>query len=401
VPEIGAPSARLFETARIWVQAGHQVEVVTCLPSHPFGRLYPGYKNRIRMGEDIDGITVHRHWTYRTENKGFLRRVAGHASFLPASGWFSTPRLNHPQVVIGSSPTFFAAMAARAAARRFSAPFVLEIRDLWPEIFTDLGILTNPWIIRYLHSWAQWLYREADRVVSVTESFTEHIERLGVPAKKLVTITNGADTDYWKPGERTKARLKLGWKNDEFVVLYVGAHGISHGLSALLKTAERLSDTAGLRFVFVGDGAEKAQLVKTAREKNLSNVTFCDAVPRDQVRVFYQAADLSAVPLRDVHLFSKFIPSKIFEILASGVPLIGALRGEAAEIVERSQGGVVVSPEDHGALARAIVELRSSPARLKEMSLAGRDFVSRHYSRRVLAERYLEALKDTIREAAP
>ncbi len=140
MPEIGAPSARLFETAQAWVKCGHQVEVVTCLPSHPYGRLYPGYKNCVRMREDLDGITIYRHWTYRAENRGFLRRSAGHASFQPAASLFSTRRLSHPQIVIGSSPTFFAAMAARAAARRFSVPFALEIRDLWPEIFTELSM---------------------------------------------------------------------------------------------------------------------------------------------------------------------------------------------------------------------------------------------------------------------
>ena len=149
-PEIGAPSARIYDLARQWLSFGHRVEVVTCFPNHPLGKMYPGYSSRPYMRENLDGIVAHRHWTYVTPNEGFIRKTLGHVSYLPSAFLLSTRRLQEPDVVIGTSPTFFAAMAAAAAGVRRRIPFIMEVRDLWPAVMVELGVLRNRLMIRAL-----------------------------------------------------------------------------------------------------------------------------------------------------------------------------------------------------------------------------------------------------------
>src|SRR5215216_1489926 len=175
MPEIGAPSARIYDLSRQWLALGHTVQVVTCFPNHPLGKLYSGYKSGIYMREEIDGIDVHRHWTYITPNKGFVKKTVGHISYLPSARLLSNRRLVKPDVAIGTSPTFFAAMAARSIAKVRRIPFIMEVRDLWPAIFVELGVLRNPRLIRLLEKWELALYGQATKVVTVTEAFRRNL----------------------------------------------------------------------------------------------------------------------------------------------------------------------------------------------------------------------------------
>ena len=394
VPEIGAPSARILDFSRQWLDAGHQVSVVTCFPNHPAGRLYPGYSKGLYLRENIDGIDVHRHWTYITPNRGFLRKTVGHASFFPSAVLFSNRRLPVPEVVIGTSPTFFAAMAAAAMARRNRIPFVMEVRDLWPAIFVELGVLRNRPLIRILERWEIWLYRRATKVITVTDSFRKDIIRRGISAGKVAAVPNGADIEFWKPEPvpaETRKRLGL---DCSFVVLYIGAHGISQGLSSVLRAAALLRDRPGIKFLFVGEGAEKEMLVRQARDAGLKSVLFLDPVDRQGVRDYYALADVCLVPLRNIPLFDSFIPSKMFEIMAMGRPILGAVRGEAAGILARSGGAAVVEPEDSVGMAEAVRALADNPDRMRKMGAEARNFVVANYSRRILAQRYLQELRD-------
>lgn len=398
VPEIGAPPARIYDLSQQWIRRGHQVQVVTCFPNHPSGRLHPGYSLRRHMQEALDGIDVHRHWTYITPNKGFLRKGIGHFSFLPAARLFSDRRLAPMDAAVGTSPTFFAAMAAASAARRRKIPFIMEVRDLWPAIFVELGVLKNPAVIRRLEKWELWLYRRAARIVTVTESFRANLISRGVPARKVATVPNGADIEYWRPGADGRGlRRQLGLQG-KFVVLYMGAHGISHALGRVLECAQRLRDRPEIQFLFVGDGAEKKQLVRQAEQARLPNAHFLDPIGKEEVRRFYAMADLCLVPLRNIPLFDTFLPSKMFEIMAMGRPILASLRGEAAGILNASGGAVVVEPEDVEGLAHAVVKLHGREEELEGMGRAGRAFAAAHYSRSALAAKYLEVLQAAVEE---
>src|ERR1035441_5628411 len=360
-PEIGAPSARIYDLSKQWLSLGHEIQVVTCLPNHPKGELYPGYSSGLYMGERLDGIQVHRHWTYVTPNRGFIKKTIGHASYLPAALLLSNRHVAAPDVAIGTSPTFFAAMAASHTAWRKRIPFVMEVRDLWPAIFVDLGLLRNPLLIGLLERLEMALYRRATRIVTVTSEFRRNLIDRGVPECKVSAILNGADVNFWKPTEPpVELRRRLGLE-DKFTVVYIGAHGISHGLAQVLEAARPLAEVPEIQFLFVGEGAEKRSLVRKAQEQQLTNVRFLDAVGKEEVRKFYALADVCLVPLRNIPLFDAFIPSKMFEIMAMGKPILGSVRGEARDILTRSGGAIVVAPEDSRAMSDALLGAQPPP----------------------------------------
>jgi len=398
VPEIGAPSARVYDTAMNWIGMGDQVEVVTCFPNHPTGQIHDGYRSSRHALEELDGIRVHRQWTYITPNKGLFKKTLGHLSFVPSAALTGSRQLRAPNVIIGTSPTLFAAQAAAFAARRYRVPFVMEVRDLWPGIFVELGVLKSRVLIGLLERWEMSLYKQAHRVVTVTERFRENLIERGIAANKVVTITNGADTDFWTESQaRDDLREKMQVEG-KVVVLYIGAHGISQGLRAILKAAERLRSRSDIVFLFVGEGADKEALVAFAAERGLHNVRFVDPVGKSEVRDFYALADVGLVPLRDIAGFDAFIPSKMFEFLAMNRPVLGSVRGEAAEILERSGAAIVVKPEDDEAIAAGVVSFAEDSARRVAMGGAGRKFVCKEYSRTALAARYRQVLEAAVAE---
>ena len=291
-----------------------------------------------------------------------------------------------------SSPTFFSAIGAVAIARLKRARLVVEVRDLWPAIFVELGVLRNRFLIRVLERIELWLYATADAVVVVSESFKADLVRRKVPAEKITTIFNGVDLERFVAGIPADPHMRaaLGASDGDVLVLYIGAHGISHGLTAVAETA-KLLEGQGIVFAFVGEGAAKSDLAKRVAELGLSNAVIHPGVEHDEVPRVIAAADICLVPLKDIPLFRSFIPSKIFELLASGKPVVGAVSGEAA-IILREAGAVIVEPEQPAALADALHDLARDPARRERMGCVGRSYVETHFDRRHLALRYLNLL---------
>ena len=391
-PEIGAPQARLSELARSWAEVGDEVTVLTGMPNHPTGVVPAEYRKRLRCEERVDGYRVLRAWLFATPNEGMAKKTIGHLSFMVSSVVLGARRSGPTDVVVVSSPTFFSIFSAWLLARVKRASFVVEVRDLWPAIFVELGVLTNRWLIRALEALELAVYRAADLVVVVSEGFRDDLLRRGVPAAKVHTIRNGVDIERFAPGTDNtgEARQRLGAGPDQTLVLYIGAHGISHGLTSIAEAAAKLSD-APVHVAFVGEGAAKRRLEQRVNELGLTNVSLLPGVPRQEVPSLLAAADICLVPLRDVPLFSTFIPSKMFEYLAAEKAVLGAVRGEPAEIL-RAAGAVVVEPEDVEAIANAILELAGDPERRKTMGTTGREYVQLHFDRRRLAAQYRELL---------
>jgi glycosyltransferase involved in cell wall biosynthesis len=394
VPEIGAPSARVSELCREWVKQGHEVTVVTGLPNHPTGVVPPEYRGVIFRRETLDGITVFRNWLYATPNEGFVRKTLSHISFMCSSMVLTTPRLRGCDVIVVSSPAFFAVGSAWFMSKVRRVPYVFEVRDLWPGIFVELGVLKNRTVIRALEAVEMFLYRQAARVVVVTHGFAEVLRRRGLPDGHVATITNGVDAEFYQPGARDNDLRRTHGLEDRFVVLYIGAHGISQGLSAVLDAADRLRGDPRIQVVFVGEGAQKKMLMEKAAAAGLTNVRFLPGQPKALMPAWYAAADVVLVPLRDIPTFTTFIPSKMFEIMACARPIVGSVRGEARGILERSGGALVVDPEDAPAIAEAIGRLAADPALCARLGEAGRRFVAEHYDRRTLAGAYLDLLAD-------
>jgi glycosyltransferase involved in cell wall biosynthesis len=391
-PEIGAPQARLSELARAWALAGDQVTVLTGMPNHPTGVVPEDYRGRVRMAEELDGYRIVRTWLYATPNTGMLKKTLGHLSFMVTSLALGLRRTGKADVVVVSSPTFFSVFSAWALARWKRAALVVEVRDLWPAIFVELGVLQNRRVIRLLEALELAAYRAAAAVVVVSEGFRDDLVRRGVPAGKVHVIPNGADLERFKQetGDKDTARARLGAGPADTLVLYIGAHGISHGLEAVADAAAKLAGEP-IHFAFVGEGAHKGRLEARVRELGLTNVSMLPGVARDEVPGLLAAADICLVPLRDVPLFSSFIPSKMFEYMAASKAVIGSVRGEPARILEAA-GAIVVEPEDPGALADAVRDLAADPERRVAMGSRGRNYVAEHFDRERLAERYRSVL---------
>jgi glycosyltransferase involved in cell wall biosynthesis len=396
-PELGAPSARLLELGRAWVARGHEVTVVTNFPNHPTGVVPEAYRGKTFQVEAVDGLRVVRCHTYATPNRGFLKKALGHLWFMVQAVLQGTPQVRDADVLVASSPTLFAAVAAFVVSLRVGRPFVIEVRDLWPAIFVGLGVIRNRAAIWCLERLELFLYRRAAAVVTVTRAFAEDIARRRIPPAKVHVIPNGVDLSAFEPGpgdDALRARLSLGGR---FVVLYCGAHGISHGLGRVLDLADLLRAESRVQFLLVGEGAQKNDLVSRARQLALPNVTFLPAVPRAEVPTLYRSADLCLVPLRAVPLFRAFIPSKMFEILACGRPILASLEGEAAEILRESGAAVVVPPEDVDALADAVRQLAADPETCARLAASGRPYVAAHFDRDALGGRYVGILEDVCR----
>jgi glycosyltransferase involved in cell wall biosynthesis len=395
-PEAGAPQARLSALAAEWAAGGDRVTVLTGMPNHPTGVLPPEYRRAILRRERRDGYRVVRTWLYATPNQGLVRKTLSHLSFMISSVLLGGLASGRPDTVVVSSPTFFSIGSAWLLARLHRARLVIEIRDLWPAIFVELGVLTNRRLIRLLERIELAAYAAAEQVVVVSDGFRANLIERGVPADKVHTIRNGVALDWFRLGaldlaERDEARARLGAGPSDCLVLYAGTHGISHALPSVADAAALLSRKP-LHIAFVGDGADKPRLENRVAELGLDNVTLAGAVPPDQVPGLLEAADICLVPLRDVPLFASFIPSKMFEYLAAGKPVIGSVTGEAAQILKEA-GAVVVPPEDSKALAAAIAALAADPARRTAMGRQGRAYVARFFDRAELALEYRKLLE--------
>ena len=395
-PEVNAPASRTYEHCREWAALGHEVTVVTCAPNHPRGKVYPGYRNRLWQREEMDGIQVVRLWTYVTANEGFLKRTLNYVSYM-VSALLAAPFLPKADVVITTSPQFFNGLAGVLVGPLKRAPWVLEIRDLWPESIVTVGAIRNRRIIRVLE-WLEMLaYRRADHIVPVTDAFRDYMVRKGIPAEKIAVIKNGVDLARYRPegaDPGLRAELGLGGK---FVAAYVGTHGMAHHLETVLEAARLLRNVPDVVFLLVGDGAERARLLQLKESMDLENVVMLPQQPKERMPAVWAASDVSLVLLKKSDLFKTVIPSKIFESLAMQRPVVLGVEGEARQIVEAADAGIGIEPENAAELAAAVVALARDPERRSRMGYSGRAYVEAHFDRRVLARRYLEVLQSVAR----
>jgi len=392
-PEMGAPSARTFEHARQWVADGHDVTVLTGFPSHPTGVIPPEYRGKIFQREEADGIRVWRSWHWATPNEGFAKRTLSYVSFMCSA---IVAVILHParcDAVVATSPQFFVAIAGYVISRMKRKPFILEIRDLWPEAIVSVGLLEpDALVTRILERIELFLYRKADCVIPVTEGARDDMIRRGIDPEKIHTVRNGANLTQFAPGPRDNAVRKRFGLGDKFVVAYVGTHGMAHGLECALEAADRLRNREDIRFLFVGEGAEKPKLVALAEDRRLPNITFVDHQPKAMMPLFLCAADACLVPLRRHKLFEGTIPSKIFEAMASGRPILLGVQGEAEKILTDAEAGIPVEPENPAALAKAILRLAGDPELGRELGESGADYVRDHFDRTVLAREMMDIL---------
>lgn len=395
---MGAPAARVSELARYWVRAGHEVTVLTGFPNHPTGVLRPEYRKkiwRLVCEENFEGVKVVRSWLWPLPNRKSVERVINYSSFWLSSSVMSG-FLNRPDVVIGTSPQLLVGLSGWLAGAMQRAPFVFEVRDLWPESLVAVGVRDHESLMtRTLGKIANFLYRRSDHIVVVTPAFkTEIMQNWGVDAEKISVVQNGVETEFFAPeGDSTELRKRLGLAG-KFVVGYIGTMGDAHALDTVVETAAALQLThSEVVFLFVGEGAKKQQVVERARELGLKNMMFLPQQPREEIPAYIRASNVCLVPLRRSEVFKTVIPTKMLEFLSCGRPVILSVEGQAREIIEASQGGVAIEPEKSAALAATILELRNSPERCAALGRNGRAYIQREFSRESTASRYIEVLE--------
>lgn len=388
-PESNAPANRAIEHARAWVGAGHRVTIVTTAPSHPGGVVYPGFANRFSR-EERDGIEVIRLATMIAANRGVIARSLAFFSFLAAVA-LNRRRIPLGDVIISTSPQFFSGMAGWLLRTR-GRPWVLEIRDLWPESIVAVGAMRRNFAIRLLERIERAAYRAADLVVITTEAHRRHVAALA-PHTPLVVVRNGVSPEILAaaPGEGDAFRAAHGLVG-KFVLSYVGTHGMAHALGTVIEAATLCRDDPRLHFVLVGDGADRARLQALAETLDLPNLTMLGQQRREAIPAIWAASDAALVLLKRSDTFTGVLPSKLMEAMALAKPVILGVQGEAREVLEEANAGIGIPPEDAGALADAARMLADHPARAAQLGASGRAYVLAHFDRRALAGTMAQAI---------
>jgi glycosyltransferase involved in cell wall biosynthesis len=395
-PEVNAPASRTYENAKRWIRRGHKVTVITCAPNHPKGILYPGYANRWFQWESIDGIRVLRVKTYLSANKGVGKRILNYLSYMVSSACFSL-LAGKVDLVISTSPQFFCGAAGYLVSRFKRKPWVLEIRDLFPESIVAVEALRNRHIIRLLEGVEMFLYRHADHVVVLTQAFKRHIKASEIPEKNISIVTNGADLEQFHPNIKNNGFRKSHGLVDKCVLSYVGTHGMAHGLGTVLKAADRLRHRDDIFFLLVGDGAEREQLLARREAMGLDNVLMLPQQPKEKIPEIIAASDGCMVLLKDTPQFRKVIPSKIFEAMAMQRPIILGVKGESHAIIEKGSCGLSIEPENDEELAAAAMRLANDGELGQQLGDNGRQLIESHYSRDLLAKHYIGILEIVFR----
>ena len=428
-PEVNAPASRTFEHCREWVRAGHEVTVICTAPNFPKGELLAGYRNKPWQWETMDGIHVLRVWTYITANAGFAKRTLDYLSFM-VSGFLAGLFVRRPDVIVGTSPQFFTNCAGWMLSVFRRRPFVFELRDLWPESIKTVGAMQDSSALRLMERLELFLYRKSAAVVAVTQSFKRDLIRRGINGQKIHVVTNGVDLSRFRPLKRDEALVvQLGLaapscpdsgsdavsKDREpqgagrsadsqdkplFVAGYIGTHGMAHALETVLEAArlmQRHPEGSHIRFVLLGDGARKQTLQAKAAEMGLSNLVFVDSVPKPEVPRYWSLLDVSIIHLRKADNFTQVIPSKLFECMGMGIPVLHGVAGESAEIVEREGVGLVFEPENAQALWDGLQRLAQDRALYQQLRTHCLDAAPR-YDRSALALRMLGVLEAVKRK---
>ncbi|MBX7234800.1 MAG: glycosyltransferase family 4 protein [Caldilineales bacterium] len=357
--------------------------------------------------EDYDGVRVLRAYTPATLHRSFVWRIIAFLNFMITSGWLAL-RSGPADVVMGTTPPIFQAVSAWATAAVRRRPFLLEVRDLWPEFAIDMGVLKNPIVIVLARWLERFLYARSTHLLVNSPAYRDYLIAKGIPPAKITFIANGVEAGMFDPDPDQGQGFRRAWGlEDRFVVTYAGALGAANDIPTLLKAAKRLSersersqrsdrfdrDARPIHFLLVGDGKERANLEALTAEWQLDNVTFTGPVPKAAMPEVLAASDACVAILQDIPMFRTCYPNKVFDYMAAGRPTVLAIDGVIRQAMEAAQGGIFVRPGDDEALAAAITRLAAAPDRAKAMGEAARRYVLQNFDRRQQAEQFAALLQ--------
>lgn len=385
-PEVNAPANRTYEHCIEWVKNGAEVTVITCAPNFPKGKVFDGYKNKWKQEEMMDGIRVIRVWSYITKNEGFTKRILDYVSFSLRS--FLAGLFIKTDMIIATSPQFFTAVSGRWLSFFKRRPWIFEVRDLWPESIVAVGAMKKNMAIRYFERLEKRMYKSATRIIVVTDTFKLKIAERDIPENKITVFKNSANLDLYVPQSKDKkleTELQLVGKT---VFAYIGTHGMAHGLSFILDSIQPFQETQpSFHFLFIGDGAERQNLIEKANQLALKNVTFVESVSKQEVVRYLSLMDIALVNLRKSDTFLTVIPSKIFEAAAMHKPILLGLEGETKGIIEKFNAGLCFEPENAKDFQANAIQL-SKPSIYNE-KVEGCKQMAKAFDRKVIAAEML------------
>lgn len=382
---------RHFEMGKYLKERGHELVIIASDLNYQTGQRTVERRG-LYAEQNFDGVHVLRSYIYPAIHRSYFWRVIAFFSFM-FSSILTALRVKDVDLVLGTTPPIFQAVSAWVVATLRRKPFLLEVRDLWPEFGISMGVLKNPLIIALSRWLENFLYKRATHILVNSPAYREYMLGKGVPADKVTYIPYGTDVDMFNPSiDGSSIRKELGLE-DKFVVLYAGALGQANDIDTLLRAAERLKQEEDVSFVLFGDGKERARLESEAKNKNLHNVIFAGTRPKRDMPLIVASADACLAILQDIPAFRTTYPNKVFDYMAAGRASIIVIDGITRELIESSQGGVFVKPADDAMLAQKILWLARNPEQVKEMGANARDYLIKNLDRRDKLNETLTLLK--------
>ncbi|MBL8099404.1 MAG: glycosyltransferase family 4 protein [Anaerolineales bacterium] len=370
---------RHFEMAKFLQTRGHELVIVASDLNYQTGKRTIERKG-IFAEQNIEGVKILRSYIYPALHHSYFWRVISFFSFMFSSVW-TTLQVKDVDLILGTTPPIFQAVSAWFVALIRRKPFLLEVRDLWPEFGVSMGVLKNPlviWLARWLE---KFLYNRATHILVNSPAYKEYMINKNVPENKITYIPYGTDIDMFNPTiDGSSIRKELSLEN-KFVVLYAGALGQANDIDTILRAAKRLDENEKIRFVLFGDGKERERLQNEANKLNLSNVIFAGVRPKKEMPTIIASADVCLAILQDIPMFRTTYPNKVFDYMAAGRATVLVIDGITRELIESSYGGVFVQPNDDEALASTILDLSNNLEIVKQMGLNARQFLVGHLNR--------------------
>ena len=387
-----AGGTRHFELMSFWARHGHKTTMITGTVDYLTGRRIEGTRGWVTE-QWLDDIRVLRAYTLPTLHTSFNHRVLAFCSFM-ISAIFAGLRSGPVDVVIGTSPPIFQLVSAWLIAVFKRKPFVLEIRDLWPEFAIEIGVLKNPLLIWLSRSLESFMYARANHIVVNSPAFRGYLLEKGIRASRISVVPNGVDPDMFQPeadGERFRKDLGLA---NQFIATYAGALGMANDISTILRAAARLRENDSVHFLLVGAGKEADNLRAEAESLRLTNVTFAGTYPKNRMNEVLAGSDACLATLKDIRMFRTVYPNKVFDYMAAGRPVVLGIGGVIRDVVEDAQAGIAFEPGNDEQLAKAILKLAGDRVASSEMGAHGRSYVAKNFHRSHHADHFMRIVQE-------
>lgn len=390
--------SRFNQFVKYWSDSGHEITVVAGTVNQKTGKKKEEYKGKIVYKESYsENVDVLRAYVPESYSKSFVGRFWGYFAFTLSSLWAILLHAKKHDVMIVTSPPLFVGITGVIAKFIKRIPLVFEIRDLWPESAIETGVVTNKTIINSAFFVEKMSYKNADKINVLTPAFKKVLtEEKGISSEKIIYIPNGADLDIFQPGPRDNWVREEYNLHDKFVVTYMGAHGVANHLDSLLDVAKELSVDENIMILLIGDGMKKAELKKRVELEGIQNVLFVDSQPKQKIPDFCNASDVCTAVLKKIDTFKTVYPNKVFDYMSCAKPILLGIDGVARELVEESDSGYYVDPEDAKGFADKIRKLQKDETLRSELGKNGYIFVQEHFSRKALADKYINELEKVV-----